>query len=547
MSNRRFGLFLLILLSVTGLVFYRLFYLSYLKHDYFKEASEAQYQNQKENIVRRGNVYVQDLSSGEKKLVATQKSEPYIFVSANVVENTGLAAEKLSELLKISKEDALSFFNNKKDSFKVIEKNPSEEQLDFVKKLEVKGISIGYEEKRSYQKNDFLSHVLGFLGFEGDERVGQYGIESFYDKELSGRFEGQKQSLKDGSDIVLTIDENIQTFIQQELSYLMRKWSPTSGVIIVEEPQTGALLAMAGSPSFDPSNYGQSDLENFITKSVQEMFEPGSSFKPITMSAALDKKKVTPESTYFDAGEVDIAGYKIKNFNEKSFGQQTMNQVLEKSLNTGAIFVEEKLGDENFLNYVLNFGFGQTTGIDLAGESAGDISNLYSGRKINFVTASFGQGIAVTPIQLINAFAAIANGGKLLKPYVAKEVIRPNGEKLETKPELIGTPISERTSSQIKAMLVKVVENGFDKARVAGYEVAGKTGTAQIPSKSGGYSEDFIHDIVGFAPAFDPKFVVLIKLEKPKGIKFASDSLSPSLGKITKFLLNYFQILPTRQ
>jgi len=547
MSNRRFGLFLLILLSVTGLVFYRLFYLSYLKHDYFKEASEAQYQNQKENIVRRGNVYVQDLSSGEKKLVATQKSEPYIFVSANVVENTGLAAEKLSELLKISKEDALSFFNNKKDSFKVIEKNPSEEQLDFVKKLEVKGISIGYEEKRSYQKNDFLSHVLGFLGFEGDERVGQYGIESFYDKELSGRFEGQKQSLKDGSDIVLTIDENIQTFIQQELSYLMRKWSPTSGVIIVEEPQTGALLAMAGSPSFDPSNYGQSDLENFINKSVQEMFEPGSSFKPITMSAALDKKKVTPESTYFDAGEVDIAGYKIKNFNEKSFGQQTMNQVLEKSLNTGAIFVEEKLGDENFLNYVLNFGFGQTTGIDLAGESAGDISNLYSGRKINFVTASFGQGIAVTPIQLINAFAAIANGGKLLKPYVAKEVIRPNGEKLETKPELIGTPISERTSSQIKAMLVKVVENGFDKARVAGYEVAGKTGTAQIPSKSGGYSEDFIHDIVGFAPAFDPKFVVLIKLEKPKGIKFASDSLSPSLGKITKFLLNYFQILPTRQ
>src|SRR3989344_9416773 len=141
-----------VFLSVTGLVFYRLFYLSYLKHDYFKEASEAQYQNQKENIVRRGNVYVQDLSSGEKKLVATQKSEPYIFVSANVVENTGLAAEKLSELLKISKEDALSFFNNKKDSFKVIEKNPSEEQLDFVKKLEEKGISIGYEEKRSYQK-----------------------------------------------------------------------------------------------------------------------------------------------------------------------------------------------------------------------------------------------------------------------------------------------------------------------------------------------------------------------------------------------------------
>ena len=195
----------------------------------------------------------------------------------------------------------------------------------------------------------------------------------------------------------------------------------------------------------------------------------------------------------------------------------------------------------------MNFGFGQATGVDLAGESAGDISNLYSGRKINFVTASFGQGIAVTPIQLINAYSALANGGRLYRPFMVQEVVKPNGEIIKTEPELIGTPISERTSSQIKAMLVKVVENGFDKARVQGYDIAGKTGTAQIASKEGGYSEEFIHDIVGFAPAFDPKFVVLIKLEKPKGIKFASDSLSPSLGKIIKFLLNYFQIPPTRQ
>ena len=546
--NRRIVLFLLILLSVAGLIFYRLFYLSFLKHDYFKKTSEIQYQRQKENIVRPGNIYIQDLSSGERKPVAVQKSFPYIFVLPSATKDPGLAAEKLSEILKVSKEEALSFFSDKGNSFKVVEKNPSQEQLDLVKKLSMKGISIGYEEKRNYQKNDFLSHVLGFLGFEGDERVGQCGIESFYDKELSGRSDGgDKQSFKDGSDIVLTVDENIQTFVQQELAYLMKKWSPSSGVIIVEDPQNGALLAMAGSPSFDPNNYGQYALKNFLNKSVQEIFEPGSSFKPITMSAALDKKKVAPETTYFDAGEVNIAGYKIKNFNEKSFGVQTMNQVLEKSLNTGAIFVEDKLGDENFLNYVLNFGLGQVTGIDLAGEVAGDISNLYSGRKINFTTASFGQGIAVTPIQLINAYAAIANGGRLFKPYVAKEIIRPNGERIETKSELVGTPISEKTSSQIKAMLVRVVENGFDKARVAGYEVAGKTGTAQIPSESGGYSEDFIHDIVGFAPAFSPRFVVLIKLEKPKGIKFASDSLSPSLGKITKFLLNYFQIPPTRQ
>lgn len=539
---------MLVLFLAAGLIFYRLFYLSYLRHSSFLKVADSQYQNQKGNVIRRGNIYVQDLSTGEKRLVATQKSYPYIFISPSESKNKDESAGKLADILKISEEEAQKLFSKKEDSFEVVEKSPSVAQLDAVKQLAFKEISIGYEEKRYYPEGSFLSHVIGFLGFNGDERVGQYGVESFYDSQLSGR-EGDflsEAKPRDGDDLILTIDKNIQVFVQNELSYLMNKWGPVSGTIIVEDPQNGALLAMAGSPSFDPNNYSQYHLGNFVNKAVQEMFEPGSSFKPFTMSGAIDQKKVTPETTYFDSGEVDLAGYKIKNFNEKSYGVQTMKQVLEKSLNTGAMFAENKLGDENFLNYMINFGFGQSTGIDLAGEAAGDISNLYSKRKINFATASFGQGIAVTPLQLVNAYSALANGGKLFRPFVVKEITKPDGSKTETKPELIGTPISERTSSQIKTMLVGVVENGFDKAKVKGYDVAGKTGTAQVPSKDGGYSEDFIHDIVGFAPAFSPRFVVLIKMEKPKGIKFAADSLSPSLGKITKFLLNYFQIPPTR-
>ncbi len=522
--------------------------MSYLRHSSFLKIADSQYQSQKENVIRRGNIYVQDLSTGEKRLVAAQKSYPYIFVSPSESKNTDESAKKLADILKISEEEAQKLFSKKEDSFEVVEKNPSIEELDAVKKLALKEISIGYDERRYYSEGSFLSHVIGFLGFNGDERVGQYGVESFYDSQLSGRERNLSPEAKtrDGDSLVLTIDKNIQVFVENELSYLMNKWGPVSGTVIVEDPQNGALLAVAGSPSFDPNNYSQYRLENFVNKAVQEMFEPGSSFKPFTMSGAIDQKKVTPETTYFDSGEVDLAGYKIKNFNEKSYGTQTMKQVLEKSLNTGAMFAENKLGDENFLSYVINFGFGQSTGVDLAGEAAGDISNLYSKRKINFATASFGQGIAVTPLQLVNGYSALANGGKLFRPYVVKEVIKPDGSKTETKPELIGTPISEKTSSQIKAMLVGVVENGFDKAKVKGYDVAGKTGTAQIPSKKGGYSEDFIHDIVGFAPAFSPRFVILIKMEKPKGIKFAADSLSPSLGKITSFLLNYFQIPPTR-
>lgn len=505
LSKWRINLFTVVLFGAVGLIFYRLFYLTYLQHDVLSKIAEGQYQNQQENSVRRGHIYIRDLSTGEKQLVALQKSFPYVF--------------------------------SKKDGrFKIVDKNPPPAEVERLRQESGQETSLGYEDGRYYPEGSFLAQVLGFLGFDENRRVGQYGLEAYYD-----------ETIRKENDLILTIDKNIQSFAEKELDYLLDKWRPVSGTVIVQDPQTGAILAMAGSPSFDPNNYGNYPLGNFVNKAVQEAFEPGSSFKPITMSGALDKKKVTPETTYFDTGEVEIAGYKIKNFNEKSFGTQTMSQVLEKSLNTGAMFVESQLGDDDFLNYVINFGFGQATGIDLAGEAAGDTSNLYSKRKINFLTASFGQGISVTPIQLVNAYSAIANGGKLMRPYVVKKVVKPSGETKETKPEVIGTPISEKTSAQVKAMLVGVVEKGFDKAKVKGYDVAAKTGTAQIASPKGGYSEEFIHDMVGFAPAFSPRFVVLIKMDKPQGIRFAADSLSPSLGNITRFLLNYFQIPPTRQ
>lgn len=547
LSRWRINLFIAVLLAVTGLIFYRLFELAYLKHEHFSKIAETQQQNRQINTARRGTIFITDYSSGEKQAVAIQKSFPYIYIVPKASKNPQESTQKLSYITGIAMEEALKLFSKRDDPYEIVKTNPTSAELELVRTLGSKEIAIGYEKRRFYPEHSFMSQVIGFLGFEGDKRVGQYGLESFYEKELSGEGVRTGQEVwPDGDDLVLTIDRNIQLFAEKELDNLMKKWSSTSGVIIVQDPHDGSILAMASSPSFDPNNYGQYRLTDFTNKSVQEMFEPGSSFKPITMSSALDKKKVTPETTYYDQGEVDIAGFKIRNFNEKSFGTQTMNQVLEKSLNLGAMFVQEQLGDENFLNYVLNFGFGQLTGIDLNGEVAGDISNLYAKRRVNFATASFGQGIAVTPIQLINSYTALANGGRLLRPFIVRERIRPSGEKIVTKAELIGSPISERASNQIKIMLVNVVEKGFDKAVIQGYDVAGKTGTAQIASAEGGYSEDFIHDMVGFAPAFAPRFVVLIKLERPKGIKFAADSLSPSLGNIIRFLLNYFKISPMK-
>jgi len=296
------------------------------------------------------------------------------------------------------------------------------------------------------------------------------------------------------------------------------------------------------------NNYWNFNPRLYLNSSVQDIYEPGSSFKPVTMAVGLDLGKIKPQTTYKDTGYVDVAGYRIRNFSDKVFNVQTMSQVLEKSINTGAMHVENLVGDDNFLDYLINMGFGQKTGIDLPGEASGNILNLYSGRKINYLTASFGQGIAVTPVQLINFYSAVANGGKLMKPYVVEKVIREGGTEEITKSEIMSIPISEKTSTKLKIMLVGVVDDGFDKARVKGYDVAGKTGTAQIPDKGGGYSKDeFIHNFIGFAPAYNPKFVILVKIDRPKGINFASDSLSPAFRDIVAFLLNYYNIPPTRQ
>ena len=285
-----------------------------------------------------------------------------------------------------------------------------------------------------------------------------------------------------------------------------------------------------------------------MNRGVQEIFEPGSSFKPITMAMGLDLGAITPQTTFKDEGSREAAGYRIKNFSEKIFGTVTMSQVLEKSINTGAMYVQDIVGDDNFLNYIINFGFGQKTGVDLPGEVYGGISNLYKGRKINFLTASFGQGIAVTPLQLINAYSAIANGGKLMRPYAVEKIIKEGGSEEMTQPEIVAIPISEKTAAKLKSMLVSVVDNGFDKARINGYDIAGKTGTAQIPDGKGGYLDnEYIHNFVGFAPAFDARFVILIKIDRPKGITFAADSLSPTFKEITQYLLNYYGIPPTRR
>lgn len=578
-DNLRINLFFILVTVISSLIIYRLFIVSVVRHSSYLRTAQTQSENI-HNILARGNIYLSDKDAA-RFLASMNKKFPLAYiVSSDIKSDKEEAVKNISQVLQIDENIVREKINSGSNKVRVLARKITTEQVQAIKNLNIKGVNVSYETDRFYPGGNLAANIIGFLGYDAEgKRAGQYGVESYYDRELFGKREDPEKLLISATafkflqsvknlvlgygqnknpaseqefdkpvDIVLTVDKNVQTFIEEKLKVVMEKWQAESGVIIVQEPQTGKILAMADWPSFDPNNYADIKSEYFLNSSTQEIYEPGSSFKPVTMSAGIDLGKVMPQTSYEDIGFVNVAGYTIKNFSEKVFGRQTMSQVLEKSINTGVMFVENLIGDDNFLNYVINMGFGQKTGIDLPGEVSGDVTNLYSGRKINYLTASFGQGIAVTPIQLINAYSAIANGGKLMRPYVADKIIREGGQEEITQSEILSIPISERTSLGLRSMLVSVVDNGFDKAKIKGYDVAGKTGTAQMPDGKGGYSEDqFIHNFVGFAPAYNAKFVVLIKMDKPRGIQFAADSLSPVFRDIAWFLLNYYNILPTRQ
>lgn len=551
-TNLRVNFILILFFIGIGVLGYKIFDLSVIKNSYYSELTANQTRIGLHFSPQRGEIFIKDLAKKDIVSAAMNKKFAYLEVFPDKVVNHDAVVNAIVPYLDSEPDKILQMLKDKESS--VIRKRIFiEEAEDFIS-LNLEGIKIGYDLDRFYPLEDKAANLIGFWGFKNGQRAGQYGIEEYYDDVLSGS-SGIKDGgffgnfrIDEGSDIVLTIDKNIQFYVEDQLSKVMKKWSAIAGSLIVQDPQTGAILAMVSSPAFDSNDYSKFDFKNFINSNVQEVFEPGSSFKPITTAAALDLGKISPSTTYKDPGMIKIGSYTIRNFNEKSFGIQTMTQVLEKSLNTGAIFMERQIGDKDFRRYVELFGFGKKTDIDLFGEVSGEIKNLYSKIKVNFATASFGQGVAVTPIQLITAYSAIANGGKLMKPYAVDRILRLDGEDIVIEPEVAGRPIKETTSFQLKNMLVSVVDNGFDKARVKGYDIAGKTGTAQIPDSDGSYSPDeFIHNFVGFAPAYEPKFTVFIKIDRPKGIQFSSDSLSPVFGDIARFLLNYFGIPPTRQ
>jgi len=423
------------------------------------------------------------------------------------------------------------------------------------------------EEWRTYPLKSLAAHVVGFLGYKDDELIGRYGLEHYFEDELRGNDGYLDADLsaggvllelgknlfeppEEGHDLVLTIDPNVQVFFEKKLKSIQEKWNPSGGGGIILDPETGKILALAAFPNFDPNTYGETqDLATFINPLVENIFEFGSVFKPLTMAAALNERALTPQTTYFDKGYLILDGYKIENFDQKGRGETTMQKVLEESLNTGAAFAAGKLGKENMRKYFTAYGLGEKTGVELPGEVAGNLSNLYSKRDVEYATASFGQGVSATPLEFARSVAALANGGKIMKPYLVERIVRPGREDVITEPEVVREVITPETSETISKMLVKVVDDALlgGTVKFERFTSAAKTGTAQIPLKNAkGYSEEYLHSFFGWAPGFDAKFLVFLYMEKPQGVLYASQSLGPSWAEIMQFLLTYYEVPPDR-
>src|SRR3989344_2133628 len=561
MKSWRLNVVLVLMIIFGVAIIGRLFFLQILSHKFYQAQALGQQAGFSEVAGQRGEVYFKNsqeskgaYGTGDVKSLAINKERWQVFIIPKDIKDKNILSESLSKAIGESKEFVLSKIENR-DSYTIIKKDLSEETLEELKKIKLDGMHLENITGRYYPQEKIASQVVGFLGGDG---TGQYGIEGYYDEILKGQsgikeekrglaslnFSTTEQDLN-GSDIYLTIDYNIQFEAESLLKEAQKNLSIDSGQILVLKPDTGRVLAIAGFPSFDPNNYSkEKNLDIFQNSAIQKIFEPGSIMKPFTMAMGINEGKITPDTTYVDSGFVKMGPETIYNFDRKKYGEQTMTGVLEKSINTGAVFVSQLLSHETFLGYLDKFGFNKKTGVELQGEVS--LKNDINGPDVEFATASFGQGISATPLQIARGFCVIANGGKLVKPYVVEKIVR--GEKeTEITPQILDKQvISAKTASQVTTMLTGVVEKGFGKgAKIPGYYLAGKTGTAQVPfeNKKGYYPDKTIQTFIGFGPALNPQFLILVKLDNPK-VQSSALSAVPVFRKLAQYIINYWQIPP---
>lgn len=551
--------------GISVLIIGRLFWIQIIHHTAVAGNILERREKIQSVLPSRGEVFITD--DHNRQEIPVIVNEPFITVFAVPEEVTNVESiiEPLSKLLSVDSTELSEKLHRKGTQYVALKRRVDILTAEQVVQSQWKGIYTQSYPGRVYPEKELVSQVTGFVKSEDALLHGQYGIEQSFDKELSGE-QGWEHLLRDGRgllipapratntrardglDIVLTIDRSIQFIACRQLAETVAKFKAIGGSVVVLNPKTGEVRALCNAPTFDANSYSDvKDNKVFNNKAVDESYEPGSVMKVLTMAAGIEEGLVTPQTTFVDLGFVKIGPHTIRNAAEKTYGLQTMIGVLKESINTGAVFVAEKLGSENLQKYFHRFTLGEVTGIEIPNEAQGSIRLLDQPGFIYTATASFGQGVTTTPLQLARAFAVIANGGKLVTPTLVKSYRTPDGISIPSIPKEPKQILSTKTSTLVSSMMVEVVEEGHSKgAAVPGYYIAGKTGTAQIAAEGRrGYTNKFNHTFVGFGPVEDPAFVIVTTVKSPEAL-YAESTAVPMAGAIIRFLLSYDRIPPTR-
>ena len=566
LARSRVILFCVIVFAAVLLA--KLFLIQIVHGNAYSEAANRQYATPATNIYERGTIYF-ERKDGQLVSAATQASGFKMAIEANKIVDPETTYQKLSKIIILDHNDFITRAGQKNDPYEEITHRLSPEQADAVSSLKLPGINIFKEKWRFYPGGNLASHLLGFVGYSDKELGGRYGLERQYDSLLARNIDNPYinffaevfsnihktlfENIAPEGDIVTTIEPQVQNFLEKKLIETKDKYQIDSIGGIIMNPQDGSIYAMSAKPDFDPNSFSQiKTISVFSNPLVESVLEFGSVVKPLVMAAALDAGVVTADTTYDDKGSVIIEKHQIFNFDKKGRGPNTsMQEVLNQSLNTGIVFAEQRLGKEKLRDYLLAYGIKNKTRIDLPNETSGLVSNiLNSPREIEYANAAFGQGIALTPVELIRALASLGNGGNLVVPHVVKEIKYNNGTIEEMKYSTTPTKITKATSQEITRMLVTVMDKAIKggSAKLDHFSVAVKTGTAQVADNTTGgyYTDRHTHSFFGYFPAYDPKFMVFLYAVNPQGVLYAATTWADPFLDITKFLLNYYNVPPDR-
>lgn len=546
----------------------RLYFVQIVHGTAYAQDAMGQYVQHAGEEVSRGDILFTAKDGTNVAGAITQSGWLLVLVPKDM-QDAEAAFESLSPYAQLDKERFFTSAGKSTDPWEELGVRVSDESAKKIRELKIPGVTLVQERWRSYPGSQLAAQVLGFVGYKGEEKLGVYGLERYWQETLSHTKEGlyvnpfaeiftniqvalaSDPSKQEGS-IITSIEPTVQAEVEETLDEVVDAYSPRVAGAIVMDPKTGEIVAMAVRPGFDPNSYNTvTDPSVFANPLVEGRYELGSIMKPLTMAAGIDAGAVTERTTYYDSGCFTRSGKTICNHDKKARNTATMQQVLSESLNLGATFVEEKMGSASFTRYLKSLGLDQKTNIDLPNEVTGDLSPLGngSGPEVNFAAASFGQGISVSPIEMTRALSALANEGKLPNPRIVTHVKFSSGVIREVEQKERQQVFKPETAEVVTRMLVRV----FDEALLNGalkqdrYSIAAKTGTAQLVNTSGGYYSDrYLHSFFGYFPAHDPKYIVFLYAVDPKGATFASATLAHPFLDIAKFLINYYSIPPDR-